>query len=339
MLPWLGAHCGNEHSLHAWGREARAAVEQARASVAELLAAEDPSQIVFTSGATEGNNAVIAQFDRVVFSQFEHSSIREAALARPSWELLPPTPQQVRGEPEPSPQPSPWKGEGAGSLVCQMAVSNETGEIFALPQTDAITLVDATQAVGKVPFRVGEADFVTISGHKFGGPKGVGALYIREPESFTPLLRGGGHERGLRSGTLNVPGIVGLGVAAQLAIANQPERFDAATRLRQAFIENLDSSRARVNGAHDQSPFIVSVTCFGWLAEALVVAVDNLGFGISAGAACGSENPQASPGHLARGMTEAESRSTVRVSFGPGNTEESAGELARCINRVTGRGS
>jgi len=264
MLPWLGAHCGNEHSLHAWGREARAAVEDAREAVAELIGAEDPSQIVFTSGATEGNNAVVGQFDRVVFSPFEHSSVREAALVRPHGEMLPPSPpQQGRGRQETLPQ----KGEGAGeTLVCQMAVSNETGEIFNWSSAGRPVLVDATQAVGKVAFHVAEADFVTISGHKVGGPKGVGALYMRDPEGFEPLLRGGGHEHGLRSGTLNVPGIVGLGVAARLAQRDHEARHAAAAALRDAFVNSLEGAHMRVNQAMNQSPFIVSVTCFGWLA-------------------------------------------------------------------------
>lgn len=373
MLPWLGAHCGNEHSLHAWGREARAAVEEARTAVAEVLGAEDPSQIVFTSGATEGNNAVIAQFDRVAFSAFEHSSVREAAMVRQVWwaAALPPNPPQMplpesgnlRGEPELPCEDLPFDQaaknrqarrdlprdlpqmpltesgslRGEPDLYCQMAVSNETGEIFVLPQTEAQTLVDATQAVGKVPYSVGEADYVTVSAHKFGGPKGMGALYLRDPESFRPLLLGGGHEHGLRSGTLNVPGIVGLGVAAKLARRDQGVRHQQAVRLREAFTSGLVGGRTRVNEAENQSPFIVSVTCFGCLAEAVVVEVDNRGFGISAGAACGSENPQASPGHLARGMTVEESRSTVRISFGPGNTVESAGELARCLVAVVDR--
>jgi cysteine desulfurase len=218
-----------------------------------------------------------------------------------------------------------------------MAVSNESGEVFDWASADRPVLVDATQAVGKIPFRAADADFVTISGHKFGGPKGVGALYLRDPEGFEPLLRGGGHEHGLRSGTLNVPGIVGLGVAARLAQRDREARHAAAAALRDAFVNSLEGAHMRVNQAMNQSPYIVSVTCFGWLAEAVVVEADNRGFGISAGAACGSENPQASPGHLARGMTEAESRATVRVSFGPGNTVESAAELGRCLSQAVSR--
>ena len=163
MLPWIGEACGNEHSAHAWGRAARAACEEARVEVARLIGAEDPTQIVFTSGATEANNAVVAQFDRVVYSPFEHSSVVKAAEARPWSERRNLTLDPI----------SRAEGEEK-TLFCQMAVSNETGEVFGLPPTRAKTLVDATAAVGKVPYSVGAADFVSLSGHKFGAPKGIG---------------------------------------------------------------------------------------------------------------------------------------------------------------------
>lgn len=350
MLPWLAEACGNEHSAHAWGRAARAACDSARESVAELIGAEDASQIVFTSGATEANNTVVAMFDHVVYSPFEHSSVVVPARLRPIHGVSPVC--SVREGRRPS-APSGDDGGGSGqrtpsALVCQMAVSNETGEWFfpsGSPSLsaqergmggEASALVDATAAVGKVQFWVGDADFVSLSGHKLGAPKGVGALYLRDPSAFRPSLWGGGHEKGLRAGTLNVPGIVGLGVAARLASEHLEARRLHATLLRATVKEEIAGHGGlRVNESQEQSPFVLSLTCFGLLAEAVVVEVDNLGYGISAGAACGSRDPKPSPAHLARGMTSEESRATVRVSFGPQNTVESAKGLARALLRAT----
>jgi|GEM_PF-4343971 len=221
MMPFLGDDCGNAHSLHQWGLRAREAVEGARQAVARLLGAEDPSEVVFTSGATESNNTVLAAFDSVAVSPFEHSSVREPALSRGAWimsnegwTLSPPSPVE---------------------LVSVMTVNNETGALLTMPECPgAMRHTDATQAVGKLAFDATAYDFVSCSGHKFYGPKGVGALFLRGAEPIEPLLRGGGQEHGVRAGTLNVPGIVGMGMAAELAHERRIHDFDHAVALRGA---------------------------------------------------------------------------------------------------------
>ncbi|RYG43657.1 aminotransferase class V-fold PLP-dependent enzyme, partial [bacterium] len=197
MRPWLEEDWANADSIHSAGLKARAAVEEARLAVMELIGAEDPHQIVFTSGATESANAVIASVAEGWFSPFEHAAVREPALAR-GWKMVPNEAYQVS-------QP-----EGFGAL---MAVNNETGAIF--PPCEG--LIDATQALGKLPFSVGEARYAIGSAHKIYGPKGVGFVYCEDGE-LPAWTRGGEQEGGRRAGTLNVAGIVGLGAAAALAI-------------------------------------------------------------------------------------------------------------------------
>jgi cysteine desulfurase len=198
---------GNAHSIHEAGQSARWLVEQAREHLAVLIGAEDSSEIVFTSGATESNNWVLSAFSHIAISPFEHSSIREPAVAAGA--------KILKNE---SYQLSPLSA--AIELMSVMSVNNETGAILEVPEVLPETRLhrDITQQVGKMPTQLDAVDFASFSAHKFGALKGVGALYVRNGVAIEPLLLGGGQEQGRRAGTLNVPGIVALGQAAAIAL-------------------------------------------------------------------------------------------------------------------------
>lgn len=316
MLPYLADDCGNANSIHEWGRRAREAVEHARAEVAAAIGAEDPHQIVFTSGATESNNWVLRQCVDMMISPIEHSSLRVPARLwhRPELNIL------------------AWEVQVMEDCdVSVMAVNNETGGMPSLSAQPNRLHVDATQAIGKVPWNVGDAAWASLSGHKLGGPKGVGALYTRDGY-LEPILVGGGQESGLRAGTLNVPGIVGFGVAAREAMAGLEAGQNRSTHMRSTILEGLSRlADWRTNDAPHQSPHILSLSFLGVLGETLVIELDRLGFAVSSGAACSSESEEESPVLRALGVPLEWNRGTIRVSFGPTNTEAASAALARAL--------
>lgn len=320
MLPWLGPSFGNAHSMHSWGTRARDAVESARESIASLLGAEDPSQIIFTSGATEACNMMVrlASGRRSQVSPFEHAAIREPA----SLAGIPLIPNQgFRLDADP------------GGIKILTACCNETGAIFS---SSGDWYCDATQAIGKLPVSLSNYSAAAFSAHKFGGPMGVGALFLRDPSelfSIQPLLVGGGQEGGHRAGTLNVPGIVGM--AAALECALQHPFVGKAATLRQTVASGLSAiSGVRFHDSPVQSPFILSVTIPGVVAQPLVEEVSRKGFAISSGPACSSGSTDPSPVLTSLGLTESEALSTIRISFGQGNTDASASALASAICEV-----
>ena len=313
------------------------AVEKARAQVARLIGAEDPSQITFTSGATEANNWVLhALKDQIEVSVVEHSSIRDTAgkLGIPFFYPPAKVARPVSAVGAPPRQPL---------LRAQMLVNNETGTIFdEWNRVPGAYLVDATQAIGKIPFEVGDLEYVTGSAHKFYGPKGVGFLYQRFPGSIPPFITGGGQERGERSGTLNVPAIVGMGKAAEIAIDEMHERQGQVDWLSQIFFypfdRGWDSPTALdgfiLNGGAHRSPYILSLSFAGIEGETLLIELDQAGFCCSAGAACSSQNTEPSPVLRAFGVPDEYIRGTIRISFSHHNTEESTYQLAGEIRRI-----
>ncbi len=304
MRPWLEDEWANAHSLHTAGRKAREAVERARGHVADLIGAEDPAQIAFTSGATEGANAVIAAQEGAGWiSPFEHSAVRSPALAR-GWEIA---------------SNAGWRIEARAGFGAVMALNNETGAIL---DTSVADLVDATQALGKIAWAAGGAEFAFGSAHKFYGPKGVGFLYAREG-AFPALLLGGEQEGGFRPGTLNVAGIVGMGEAARIAAGE--DGSDLARACREAVLGELADARVNADGV----PHILSISFEGIEAEALLLDLDRAGYAVSAGAACSSSSTEPSPTLTALGLDPAWLRGTVRVSSGRFSTVEAAGGLGR----------
>ena len=362
MLGTLGL--ANAHSIHSLGLEARAAVENARAQVAELIGAEDPSQIVFTSGATESNNWILRAFGAGVISAFEHSSVREPALMI-GFRILNPPPFSEMGEgrvgevefsdrnlPTPGPSPS-GNGEGSrispppapphlpqssavgrGELVSHIFVNNETGAVKDLSTINAKILhSDITQAVGKIPIPIEHLDYASFSAHKFYGPKGIGALYIRDPSNMPePLMRGGDQEGGARAGTLNVPAIVGMGIAAQIALQQMAEDFAHVAQLNATLRTHIAKiPNSEIISEQNASPYILCASFGDIHGEMLVIDLDRAGFAISSGAACSSRSQEPSHVLTALGLSPDWIRGAIRISFGRYNTAESANALGLAL--------
>lgn len=299
MLPWLD-RSANTFSAHREGREAGAAVDHARAQVAALLGWPRDS-VVFTSGATEANTTVLSR-GRWIGSSVEHPSVRTWLAA----EL--PVDSSGRVDLDRVPDLSGYTG------LSVMAANNETGVVQPVAELRALAAsagllfhVDASQAPGRIP--VPEADIVTISAHKLGGPQGVGALLVRPGVKVEPLLRGGPQERARRAGTSNVAAIVGFGAAVADLQTVTPE-------LRDRLEAGLVALGGRVAGAGDRLPNTTCVAFEGWLAEDLVIALDLAGIAVSAGSACASGS--AEPSHVLRAMGFR--GSAVRFSLGDRTT-------------------
>jgi len=337
---------GNPSSLHRMGVEAERRIEGARAEIAALLGV-NPREIVFTSGATEANNLAIrgvaSAYKRkgkhLITTQIEHSSVIEPCrrLQEEGFEVTY-LPVDRYGLVDPG-----SLAEAIGPetiLVSVMAVNNEVGSIQPIEEIGKIVReagrklgrrilfhVDAVQALGKVPLSPNRAgiDLLSLSGHKIAGPKGIGALFIREGVRLTPLLYGGDQERGLRPGTENVPGIVGMGVAARLLGETQSAVVPRLRGLRARLLSFLRGHpRIQVNGPPDEqaAPHILSITAKGVLGEHLVHRLEVDGIYVSTGSACHSRRTEPSHVLLAMGLTREEALSTIRISFGYETTEE-----------------
>ena len=341
MLPWLGELWGNPSSVHRAGQAAADAVETAREAVAGLLGVEPP-EIVFTASGTEANNAVIAAVGggggRMVLSAFEHPSVSGAAdlLAARGVEVtrVPPGPDGVV-----DPAAIEAALEGPTALVALMLAQNELGTVQPVAVVAAAcrrrgvpVLCDAVQAVGKMPVdaRALGVDYLTLGGHKFGGPPGAAALWIRGGAPFEPLLVGGGQERRRRAGTLNVPAVVGLGRTCELASGELPERGRRLAALRDRFEAGLRHAvpDAILHGAGAlRVPHTSHVAFPGVLGVDLAIRLDLAGFLVSAGAACGSGSVEPSPAMAALGVPRDEALASLRFSFGAGNEAEQVDRL------------
>lgn len=355
MVAVLENGYGNPSSVHAPGREARQRVSEAREKVAQLLGAR-PEEIVFTSGGTEADNLALVgvaracreRGDHIVTTQVEHHAVLETCRALEA-EGFRTTYVPVDSHGMVDPQAVAEALTPRTVLVSVMLANNEVGtlqpvaRIADLVRPRGVYLhTDAVQAVGQVPVAVEElgVDLLSLSAHKMYGPKGVGALYVRRGVPLSPLLHGGGQERGRRSGTENVPGIVGLGKAAQLAHSEQPERQRGLTALRERLIRGLASRvpEAILNGHPTQRlPSNVSISFPGVTAEALVVDLDLKGVAISAGAACAAGTVE--PSHVLRamGLSESVAAGTVRLSLGRANTPEEVDQVLDILTEAVER--
>lgn len=354
MLPYLKGAYGNPSSVHLLGRAARAALDGARERVAALVGAH-PSQVVFTSGGTEANNAALKgtalRFGRggLAVSAVEHASVLEpsAALARRGWErtLIPAnhhgevTAKAVRCALRPDTR-----------LVSVMTANNETGVVNDIPaiaaavrEAGVVLHTDAVQAAGKrhVEFVGSGAHLMSVSAHKIGGPKGVGALIVDKAQDLEPLLHGGGQEKGRRGGTENLAGIVGFGRAAELAVAElaarQARMSDLRARLEQGMATQLPQAVVFAAAAPERLANTLFLALPGLDGEMLVLELDRLGFAVSSGAACGSG--QSEPSYVLQAMgVEAElARCAVRVSVGPGNTADEVDGFVAALARLATR--
>lgn len=352
----------NPSSLHRPGQRARAALEEAREIVRRLVGAAPGDKIVFTSGASEGNNTVIlgatgalSQGKRRATGHLITSAIEHPCVLAPikllaglgfDIDIVPPN---SNGEVDCAAIAELVREDT--KLVSIMAANNETGVINNIAQLakavrernrDAVIHTDAAQMVGKSPidFNGLGVDFMTVSGHKFGALSGVGALVVKGDVEINPLILGGPQEAKLRGGTENLLGVISLNLAASDILGNGSKRFDSMRRVRDRF--ELEIIRAisgcSVNGSSvARLPNTSSVYIPGVRADDLVVALDLLGVGISSGAACSSGKPEASHVLLAMGQAEERVRSTVRVSFRADSEEDDAVYAAEVFIRAVNK--
>jgi len=337
MLPYLREHFGNPSSGHVYGRRAHDAVEAARAQVASLIGAE-PSEIVFTSGGTEANNlairgaaAALPEKKHVATSVIEHPATANPCrlLERRGWEVT-------------------WLGvdqvgrvrvddvlqavNDRTALVTLMHANNETGTIQpvtevspAVHEAKALLHTDAAQSLGKIVVRVDElgVDLLSIAGHKLYAPKGVGALYVRKGVALESLLRGAGHERGMRPGTENVASIVGLGVACEIATASLAKESARVQALRDKLWSLLQAQipGLALNGHETlRLPNTLNVRFPGVRGSAVLAAAP--GIAASTGSACHESGESASAVLLAMGLAADEALGSVRLSLGRDTTAE-----------------
>jgi cysteine desulfurase len=324
---------GNPSSLHAAGRAARDLLDGARARAAAALGAR-PAEVVFTSGATESAALAIrgalaaapAGRRELVLTAVEHPCIRDLARALAAGGTpVAVVPVDRLGLPDPAAFRAAVTERTA--IACAMLANNETGVVLPVPELaaaaraqGALFLCDAVQAVGKIPvdFRALGADLLALSGQKLGGPRGAGALLVREGVALAPVL-GGHQERGRRGGTENLPGIAGLGAAVEAASAHRSAEASRIAALRDRLEAGLLDRvpGARVNGAGaPRLPTTSSVTFPAVDGEALLMALDLEGLCASAGAACTSGSTRPSHVLSAMGLSPAEARATLRLSLG-----------------------
>jgi cysteine desulfurase len=352
MKPFYLEEFGNASSIHHYGQHARAAVEKARGSVAALLNAR-PAEIVFTSGGTEGDNTAIfglvTKGEHVITSAIEHSAVLKSCkrLEQLGCEV---TYVPVNGRSEIDPDDVLKALRPNTRLITIMMANNETGVVQPVEQigqiareADVFFHTDAVQAAGKVPIDVEKlgCDALTISGHKIHAPQGTGATYIRKGTLLQPLIYGGSHERQRRAGTENLPGIVGLGKAAELAkawLASDGPAEMAAMRdyLQTEVLKQVES--AGVNGAGAQRVPNTTNLWFDYIeGEALVIALDLKGLAVSSGAACSSGAIEPSHVLLAMGMPQQRARASIRISLGKQTTREDIEFAISVIPETVGR--
>ncbi len=337
MRPYFGEHFGNASSIHHHGQDTRAAVERARESLATLVGCR-PSEIVFTSGGTEGDNLAIFGLarsgDHVISSTIEHHAVLNACkhLEEMGCEVTY-IPVDGRGQVDPDDVRRALRGNTR--LITIMMANNETGVLQPVEEIGKIAAeadvyfhTDGVQAAGKVPLDVNRigCDLLSISGHKMHAPQGVGALYVRKGTLLQPMLYGGRHERSRRAGTENVPGIVALGKAAELAqetFQRGDDKTMAASRdrIQLTILENVEATGLNGEGAA-RVPNTTNIYFEYIEGEALVIALDLKGLAVSTGAACSSGAIEPSHVLTAMGLRPDRARASIRFSLGKQNTPE-----------------
>jgi cysteine desulfurase len=351
MRPYFDEQFGNAGSVHTFGQAARAAVDDARAAVARLVGAE-PREIVFTSGATEANNAAIfgAVFARgqtgghVVTAAAEHHAVLEPCRwLEGRGVALTILPVDGRGAVDPDAVRRALRSDTA--LISIMHGNNEIGTLGPVAEIGAIARergvlfhTDATQSAGVVPIDVRAlgVDLLSMSAHKRYGPKGIGALYIRQGVRLEPMLHGGSQERGRRGGTENVPAIVGFGAAARLAVESMPGEPARIASLRDRLIAGVRV----IDGAHlngdpgRRLPGIVSVSFEDADSESLLLALDLEGVAASSGSACTSGSLEPSHVITALGLPPRLAAGTLRFSLGRWTTAEEVDRVVQVLPQI-----
>jgi len=349
MLPYFSEKFGNASSMHSFGLEAKEALEESREKVAGLLGAK-PEEIIFTSGGTESDNLALKGIARknqksgkhIITTRVEHPAILECCrrLEKEGFEVtyLPVTNE---GLVEIATLESAIRSDTI--LISVMHANNEVGTIQPLEEIgrlaaekDIYLHTDAVQSVGKIPTDVNKlgVDLLSLSAHKLYGPKGVGALYIRKGTRLESIIQGGGHERGLRSGTENIAGIVGLARAADLAGETRTMEAERLTRLRDRLAELVLSKvkEAWINGTMKMR--LPGNLNFGFKyveGESLLLFLDSKGINVSTGSACSSHKLEPSHVLLSIGLKPEECHGSLRITLGRSNTMEEVDYVAMGI--------
>jgi len=357
MLPYFGEKFGNASSLHSFGLEAKEALEESREKVAALLGAQ-PEEIIFTSGGTESDNLALkgigyrsnekGKGNHIITSSIEHPAILENCrkLETQGFDVtyLPVTKE---GMVDPGTLESTIRKETV--LISVMHANNEIGTIQPLKEIGKIAAekdvffhTDAVQTAGKIPIDVNDMglDLLSISAHKLYGPKGVGALYVRKGTRLDSIVQGGGHERGLRSGTENVAGIVGLARAAALAGQEMVSEAKRLTGLRDKLAKMVLGSvkDAWINGTLTKR--LPGNLNFGFRyveGESLLLFLDSKGIAVSTGSACSSKKLEPSHVLMSLGLKAEECHGSLRITMGRSNTEEDVDYVARSITEAVER--
>jgi len=337
MRPYFTEHFGNASSIHHHGQQTRAAVEHARESVAALLGCRT-GEVVFTSGGTEGDNlavfGLVGAGDHVITSTIEHHAVLNSCkrLEAMGCEITY-VPVDGRGLVDPDDVRRALRS--SSKLISIMMANNETGVLQPIEEIGKITAdadvyfhTDAVQAAGKVPIEVKRigCDLLSISGHKMHAPQGIGAIYVGKGTLLQPMLYGGSHERSRRAGTENVPGIVGLGKAAEIAKAaldhgDLVRMAEMRDRIQEKILADVQATGVNGEGA----PRVPNTTNihFDYIeGEALVIALDLKGLAVSTGAACSSGAIEPSHVLTAMGLSADRARASLRFSLGKENTPD-----------------
>ena len=355
MTPYFLQRFGNPSSIHSFGREAKTALEEARKKVATLINA-DPSEIVFTSGGTEADNLAIkgtAMYKgkmkgHIITTTVEHHAVLEPCefLKRFGFEVTH-IPVSSDGLVDPGQIQRAIRNDTV--LISVMTANNEIGTIQPIREIGRLASgrgipfhTDAVQAIGKmsIDVRADNIDMLSLSAHKFHGPKGVGALYVKKGTKLEPIIQGGGQERGLRSSTVNVAGVVGLGKAAEIALRDMEPTCEKMKLLRDKMMKEIpelvphsyvngDKTARLVNNAHLRFDYIEG--------EGLILQLDFKGIAASTGSACSTGSLEPSHVLLALGLTHEQAHGSLRVTLGRENTEEEVDYLLEVLPGVVAK--
>ena len=361
MIPFMKENYGNPSSIYTLAQQARNAVDESRRTIAKLIGCRS-SEITFTSGGTESDNAAIkgAAFamrhlgNHIITTSIEHHAVLHTCMQMEQFGFeVTYLPVDKEGKVNISDVENAITDKTI--LVSIMAANNEIGTVQPIAEitnmvkdsassmgTSILVHTDAVQAMGQIPVNVKDwpVDMLSMSAHKFYGPRGVGALYIKRGTPFEPLLMGGGQERQRRSGTENVPAIVGMELALSLAIMEQEEQGKKLSRFRDEIIEGLSKNieGILINGHRkDRLPNNVSVSFLGVEGEPILLGLDFSGICASSGSACSSASLEPSHVLLAIGRTADQAQGTLRITLGRDNTQEDVDYLLEVLPKLVER--
>ena len=361
MIPFMRENYGNPSSIYTLAQQARNAVDESRRTIAKLIGCR-ASEITFTSGGTESDNAAIkgAAFamrhlgNHIITTSIEHHAVLHTCMQMEQFGFeVTYLPVDKDGKVNVADVENAITDKTV--LVSIMAANNEIGTLQPIAEitnkvkdsansmgTSILVHTDAVQAMGQIPVNVNDwpVDMLSMSAHKFYGPRGVGALYIKRGTPFEPLLTGGGQERQRRSGTENVPGIVGMGLALSLAVMEQEEQSEKLSRFRDAIIDGLSKKNEGVliNGhREDRLPNNVSVSFLGVEGEPILLGLDFSGICASSGSACSSASLEPSHVLLAIGRTADQAKGTLRITLGRDNNQDDVDYLLKVLPELVER--